>query len=164
MHVSPRARLRCGLGKPFRKGHDHAAEAVALGVTALTTSVVLASSALADAATTNKPAITAKPSHVMVSGATTLTGTGFPAGSRVQLSECGRTFWLAPEQPCNTDNTITVETNRYGRFKATFHVELCPDASVGKVVTERTCYIGRVQFGEDTGELQLAARIIVTYP
>ncbi len=136
----------------------------AFGVAALAAGVVFAASSPAGAAATAKPAITAKPSHVMVSGTTSLTGTGFPASSAVRLRECGRTSWLAPEQPCNTDNAITVETNRYGRFKTAFHVELCPDASVGKVVTERTCYIGRVQFGEDTGELQPAARIIVTYP
>ena len=134
------------------------------GVAALATSVLAAPGSLAGAATTIKPAISAKPSHVMVSSATTVTGTGFPASSRLQLRECGRRFWLAPEEPCNTDNAITVETDRHGRFKATFHVELCPDGSVGKFPTERTCYIGRVRFGEDTGELQPAARMIVTYP
>ena len=76
-----------------------------------------------------------------------------------------RTQILAvPEEACNTSNAITVETNRYGRFKATFHVELCPEGSAGRGPTKRICYIGRVQFGEDTGELQPAARIFVTYP
>jgi hypothetical protein len=129
------------------------------GIAALAASLVAAPS-LAHAA----PTITAKPSHVMVSSATALTGAGFVANSRLHLRECGRRFWLVPEEPCNTSNAITVETNRYGRFKATFHVELCPEGRVGKVPTERICYIGRVQFGEDTGELQPAARIIVTYP
>jgi hypothetical protein len=136
----------------------------AFGLAALTTSVVAAPSPIAQASTTTKPTITARPSHVMVSSATALTGTGFPSKSLLRLRECGRRFWLVPEEPCNTSNAITVETNRYGRFKATFHVELCPEGSVGKVPTERTCYIGRLQFGEDTGELQPAARIIVTYP
>jgi hypothetical protein len=134
------------------------------GIAALAIGVLAAPSLLAQATTTTGPTITAKPSHVMVSTATALAGTGFPADSRLQLRECGRRFWLAPKEPCNTSNAITVETNRNGRFRATFHVELCPEGSAGKMPTERICYIGRVQLGEDTGGLQPAARIIVTYP
>jgi hypothetical protein len=37
-------------------------------------------------------------------------------------------------------------------------------AALATTLLERTCYIGRVQFGEDTGELLPAAKVIVTYP
>ena len=118
----------------------------------------------AQAATATGPRITARPTHVRVSSATVLTGAGFPANAVLHLRECGRVFWLVPEEPCNTSNALTVETNRNGRFRTTFHVELCPDGAAGKHATERACYIGRLQFGEDTGEVQPAARITVTYP
>jgi hypothetical protein len=137
---------------------------LAFGIAAVAAGVLAAPSSLAQPATTTKPTITVRPSRVMVSSPTTVSGAGFPANSLLKLRECGRTFWLVPEEPCNTSNAITVKTDRYGHFKATFHVELCPEGKVGKGPTERTCYIGRVQFGEDTGELQPAARISVTYP
>jgi hypothetical protein len=138
---------------------------VTFGVAILaTTGAVAVPSSLARSASTIEPKITARPARVMVSSATSLTGVGFSANTQLQLRECGRVFWIAPEKVCNTGNAITVETNRFGRFKASFHVELCPEGTVGKHPTERTCYIGPVQFGEDTGELQPAVRIVVTYP
>ena len=39
-----------------------------------------------------------------------------------------------------------------------------PEGMPRKEITERTCYIGVVKFGEDTGELSPAAKLIVTYP
>ncbi len=135
-----------------------------LGAVAATVAATIAASPVAAGATATGPTITARPSHVMVSSATVLTGTRFPAHARLRLRECGRRFWLVPEEPCNTSNAITIETNRYGRFKATFDVELCPEGTTGKGPTERICYVGPVQFGEDTGELQPAARVVVTYP
>jgi hypothetical protein len=134
-----------------------------VGACVLAASLAASSGLIAQAASAT-PRITVRPANVMVGSPTTVTGSGFPARAQVPLRECGVRFWIDPEEPCNTANAITVETNGFGHFKTTFHVELCPDAAIGKVVTERTCYIGRVLFGEDTGELQPAARIIVTYP
>jgi hypothetical protein len=110
-----------------------------------------------------QPRITARPHSVMVRATATLKGSGFPANTVVQLEECGRTFWIDPSDPCIAGEE-TVTTDRNGRFHATFQVGLCPEGESGKMPTERTCYIGELVNGEDTGSLVGAAKITVTYP
>jgi hypothetical protein len=110
------------------------------------------------------PRITARPDNLMVRGHTTLKGSRFPPNAAIELRECGRTFWIVPEEPCNSANTIFVRTDAHGRFVTSFLVELCPEGMPGKVVTERTCYIGEPQPAEDSVTLLGATRITVTYP
>ena len=109
--------------------------------------------------------IVARPANLMVNGTTQLTGTGFPARSRVVLSECGATNWIAPRDPCDTTNTVTVTTGGGGGFTTPFKVQLCPRSTVTSPVTEETCYIGEIHpSGIDTIALLGAAKVIVTYP
>jgi hypothetical protein len=105
----------------------------------------------------------AYPTNVMVNTDTTLSGGGFPAHTTLKLRECGARFWLAPKDSCDTENARTVETNSRGRFKLSFKVQLCPEGEVSGP-TQRTCYIGVLKFGEDTGSLEPAARVLVSYP
>ena len=112
------------------------------------------------------PHIVARPNNLMVNATTTLTGTGFPAKSRVSLAECGAASWIAPRDPCDTTNTVTVTTNRAGGFTTPFKVQLCPRTTPPvPPVTEETCYVGEPHpTGVDTIALRGAARITVTYP
>jgi len=113
------------------------------------------------------PHIVATPNNVMVNTIIHLVGTGFPVRTQLTIAECGRTNWVVgAQQPCNTDNTISVVTNRRGRFAAQFKAEVCPDSvPPTPPVTRRTCYIGNPQpRGVDTITLVGAAKIIVTYP
>ncbi len=91
-------------------------------------------------------------------------GVGFAHRAAVTLRECGRTFWIVPEEPCNTGNEITVHTNARGSFTTSMKAEVCPEGEPGLAITERTCYIGVPKFGEDTGELSPSVKLIVTYP
>ncbi len=109
------------------------------------------------------PKINARPHSVMVNSNTTLKGRGFPANATLQLQECGFTSWLAPNDPCLPD-TVTVATDSRGRFQTSFKVGLCPEGKPTKEPTQRVCYVGELQTGEDTGSLVGAARLIVTYP
>lgn len=108
--------------------------------------------------------IMAKPKSVMVNTDTTLKGKGFPADTMIRLEECGATFWLAPKDPCDTENAQTVDTNAKGSFTTSFEVQLCPEGAPGKKPTSEICYIGVPSFGEDTGMLEPAARVTVTFP
>lgn len=110
------------------------------------------------------PSIKARPDNLMVGTSTTLKGRGFPANSTVQLRECGRTFWLDPQDPCNTANGLSVQTDAKGRFKVRIRAELCPEGEAGAIVTERACYVGEPEVGEDTEALVGAVKITVTYP
>lgn len=132
-------------------------------VCAATAASALAAAAPLAQAQAKQPKIKARPSTLMVNTTTTLTGSGFPANTVIQLRECGRTFWLAPDYPC-TENKEAVTTDRRGRFHTTFQAGLCPEGEPGKMPTERICYIGELVTGEDTGSLIGAARITVTYP
>jgi hypothetical protein len=116
------------------------------------------------ARTAPKPTITATPSSVMVNGHARLVGKHFAPHAVLALRECGRTFWLVPEDPCNTANAVSVRTNARGAFALQFKVELCPEGAQGEHVTERVCYVGALESGEDTQMLLGAARITVTYP
>jgi len=108
--------------------------------------------------------VKAHPADVMVNTDTTITGSGFPAHTMVSLKECGVTFWLAPNDPCNTENAKTVETNAKGRFTTPFEVQICPEGSPARQPNTRVCYIGVLRFGEDTGMLEPAAKVKVGYP
>ena len=102
----------------------------------------------------------------MVNGTTMLTGSGFPASNPVHLQECGSSFWIVPEEPCDTANEVTVMSDSSGRFSTPFTVQLCPRTVPPKPpVTRERCYIGEPQStGEDTVGLLGAVKITVTYP
>lgn len=110
------------------------------------------------------PVIKTHAENVMVDHRITLKGKNFPSNFVIHLRECGRTFWLEPNEPCNTVNEATVTTDAKGRFSVSFYVELCPEGEPGEIVTQRTCYIGEPQFGEDTGMLGPVVKIKGTYP
>jgi hypothetical protein len=118
----------------------------------------------AHAAKKKPPSIKARPDNLMVGASTTLKGRGFPADSTVQLRECGRTFWIDPQDPCNTANGLSVQTDGKGRFKVRMRAEVCPEGESGSIITERFCYVGEPEAGEDTEALVGAVKITVTYP
>lgn len=109
------------------------------------------------------PKLAAKPHKLMVGAETALKGRGFPPDTSIELRECGKTFWLAPADPC-LEEGATVTTDAKGRFQTTFKVGLCPEGEATKKPTQRVCYIGELVSGEDTGSLSGAARLLVTYP
>ena len=126
---------------------------------------LLAGSPLAEADGKAKPGkLKVKPHDVMVNTSVTVKGKGFAPKTLVTLRECGRTFWLVPEEPCNTGNVVSVQTSARGSFTTSMRAEVCPEGMPGKAITERTCYIGVPKFGEDTVELVPFAKLIVTYP
>ena len=130
---------------------------------ALATLLAVTAVSSADAAAAQK--LKAHPKKVMVDTDTTLKGSGFQANTTVTLEECSATFWIFPSFPCNTANEQTVKTDAKGRFTASFKVELCPEeAPPAGGATKRTCYIGVPKAVEDTGMLEPAARVIVSYP
>jgi hypothetical protein len=115
-------------------------------------------------AATSSPKIKANPRSVMVNTETTLTGKGFPANTTITLEECGRTFWLAPEDPCLDEDAKTVKTNAKGNFQTPFRVGVCPEGKRTKKPTQEVCYVGELVTGEDTGSLVGPAKLIVTWP
>jgi hypothetical protein len=111
------------------------------------------------------PVITANPNNLMVNTNTTLTGRHFARAKALRLVECSRTAWVVVAQnPCDTNNIVTVTTNRAGGFTTRFKAELCPDATrVGPTAVR--CYIGVPRpSGVDTVTLEAAVAITVTYP
>ena len=121
----------------------------------------------AGAVSTTPPHIVAKPNNAMVNTKISLTGTGFAAHTKLVVKECSSTNWVVVAQhPCDTDNTISVTTDRHGRFTSRFKLELCPRSNPGPgPVTKETCYIGNPQpRGVDTITLVGAAKVTVTYP
>ncbi len=71
----------------------------------------------------------------------------------ITLRECGRTFWIVPEEPCNRQRGHRTDERDAASFTTSMKAEVCPEGMPGKEITERTCYIGVPKFGEDTGEL-----------
>jgi hypothetical protein len=122
----------------------------------------LASSA--SAVTPAASSITADPNNLMVNTDTVLTGKNFAPRTKVHLTECAKTYWIAPQNPCNTNNTQNVTTNALGRFRTKFKAEVCPGgARVGPTAVR--CYIGVVKgTGVDTVALVPSVKIVVTYP
>jgi hypothetical protein len=111
------------------------------------------------------PHIVAKPNSVMVNTTTKLTGTHFPASTKITIKECPQTLWVVPANPCDTDNSITVKTNAQGQFHAVFTVHTCPDTVATPPGTSQTCYIGDPHpSGIDTITLEGAVKITVTGP
>ncbi len=106
----------------------------------------------------------AHPKSVMINTDTTIAGSGFAPNTMVTLTECGATSWLAPNDPCNTENVKTVETNAKGRFRTPFEVQFCPEAKRAHQPTTVICYVGVQYYIEDVGKLEPAARLKVTYP
>ena len=128
---------------------------------------ITAAAAGATTPTTTPPHIVATPNNVMVNTTVTLAGFGFPAHATLLIEECGATSWVVvAQQPCDTNNTITIATDALGRFTAPFKVELCPRVTTGTgPITREKCYIGNPQpRGVDTIRLVGAARVTVTYP
>jgi len=123
----------------------------------------LCSAAVATASSTEAK-ITAHPRNVMINTETTIKGRGLPANTTIVLRECGKTFWLDPTDPCSEEATKSVLTDAKGRFRTTIKVGLCPEGEATKRPTQRVCYVGRFVGGEDTGSLEGAARLLVSYP
>ena len=108
--------------------------------------------------------IVARPTHLMVNQIVGLTGTGFAPATSLTLVECSLTNWIVPQNPCLSDNSVTVTTSISGSFATSMRAEICPAVSP-PAGTERTCYIGiRQPTGVDTVRLEAAARIVVSWP
>jgi hypothetical protein len=130
---------------------------------ALATIIAIAPVAVAHAAP-GAEKLMAHPKSVMINTDTTIAGSGFPAHTMVSLTECGATSWLAPNEPCNTENATTVETNAKGRFKTPFEMQFCPEGKHAHQPTTVICYVGVRYYIEDVGKLEPAAKVKVTYP
>ena len=109
------------------------------------------------------PTVTVRPDNVMVNTDIHVLGQHFDAGQTLTLAECGKTSWIAPKNPCDTDNTVTVTTNGKGKFKTQMKVEACPGKAHQPGLSQ-TCYIGVETLGIDNGSLQPYASIVVTFP
>jgi hypothetical protein len=110
------------------------------------------------------PKVKATPHKVMVNTTVALKGKHFAPNTTIKLLECGKTFWLAPSNPCLEENAKEVTTDAKGRFETSFKAGVCPEAERTKHPTEVVCYVGEVVFGEDTGELVGAGKVFVSYP
>jgi hypothetical protein len=117
------------------------------------------------AGATPTPHISAHPNSVMVNTDTTLVGKHFQPDTSLTLAECSQKNWVAPRNPCNTTNTVTVTTDTKGGFDTGFKVETCPGGvNKGPGFSER-CFIGvPTPSGVDTVDLVGAVRITVTGP
>jgi len=145
---------------PHRFALTLAAAAAAGGLLAAT---MLVSAAAATTATS--PHIVAHPDSVMVNKTTKLTGTHFKANQTITIKECSQQTWIAPQNPCDTKNPITVTTNAKGQFKGTLTVHTCPGVTPVTPGFVETCYIGApVGTGIDTLNLLGAVAITVTGP
>ncbi len=131
---------------------------------ALTAIIAIVPVAVAQAAPGTEKLMMAHPKSVMINTDTTIAGKGFPANTMVTLTECGATFWIVPNEVCNTENVTTVETNKKGRFKTPFEMKLCPEGQHARQPTTVICYVGVQSFVEDTGKLEPADKVKVTYP
>ena len=127
--------------------------------------IAIAGTPAARAHARTKPGeLTVKPGDVMVNTTVTVRGRGFADRATITLHECGRTSWLVPDEPCGSANVVSIETNAHGGFSTSMKAEVCPEGMPGKVITERTCYVGVEKVIEDTGALAPSAKLIVTYP
>ncbi len=135
-----------------------------LGRSAVAAAALALCCAAVAAASPGEAKLTVHPRKAMVNTETTVKGRGFPASTTIVLRECGRTFWLDPADPCVEGATTSVMTDAKGRFQTTIKVGLCPEGEMTKKPTQRICYVGRFVGGEDTGSLEPATRLVVTYP
>ncbi len=116
-------------------------------------------------AAVSSPHVKAQPNNVMVDTSVSLTGVRFPAKSTFTVKECSATAWIAPQNPCSTNNAVSVTTNRRGRFLASLKAGVCAGGKRGKEPTSVICYVGEPQpNGVDTISLVGAVKITVTYP
>lgn len=113
------------------------------------------------AGASTSPRIVANPRSVMVNSATKLTGSNFPASTRITIKECSSTSWYVLANPCVS--AIKVKTNASGGFKTSMTIHGCPGSS--GTGTSETCYVGEpTPYGVDTMTLTGAAKITVTVP
>jgi len=112
------------------------------------------------------PRISAKPDNVMVNTDTRLSGRNFAPSTQLTLAECAQTNWIAPQDPCDTNNTVTVTTSAKGTFRATMKVEVCPAKVNGSPNgLAAHCFIGVPRdTGVDTIALSPHTKMEVTYP
>jgi hypothetical protein len=131
---------------------------------ALAAIVTLVPASSAAALPLTGPTIVAHPNNLMVNTDTTLVGRNFRPATTLHLAECGKTMWVVPSSPCDTNNTVTVTTSPSGGFSTPFKAELCP-GGVRVGPTAVRCYIGVPKpTGIDTETLKAAVAITVTYP
>jgi hypothetical protein len=113
-------------------------------------------------ASTGSPRIVAHPHNLMVNTQTHLTGTNFKPSTSLTVKECGQKNWIVPQNPCDSTNSIVVETNTRGQFKSVFTVQTCPGGTPGFA---EKCYMGvPTPSGVDTITLLGAATVVVTGP
>ena len=123
----------------------------------------LAVPAAGAAAPTAGAHIVAHPDSVMVDTATRLTGTHFPAKTKITIKECTERNWIVPQNPCDA-SPVRVRTNAKGTFQIEFTVHTCPGDSRTPGFSQ-TCYVGEPTIsGLDTQTLTAAATITVTGP
>ncbi len=109
------------------------------------------------------PTIVARPDSVMVDRTTRLTGTHLPAKTTITIEESAEQNWIAPQDPCDTTNALTVTTNGAGRFKGVLTVHTC--STSGTPGFSETCYVGEPKgSGVDTVTLVGSVAITVTGP
>jgi hypothetical protein len=120
--------------------------------------------ASAGAQPSTPPHIVLTPNNVMVNQTVSVRGTGFPRDASLRLEECSLTRWVVTQNPCLSNNAVTVSTNRAGAFETTMKAEICPAVSPPQG-TQRTCYVGVPRpSGIDTVRLEGAARLVVSWP
>lgn len=135
--------------------------AILISLAATATSFCVTSAAAA----MGSPHINVQPNNVMVNTSIALTGVRFRANSTFTIKECSTTAWIAPQNPCSSNNAISVTTNKRGRFHASLKADVCANGQRGKEPTSVICYVGKPQpTGVDTIALVGAAKITVTYP
>jgi len=98
----------------------------------------------------------------MVNTKTKLVGTNFKPSTSLTIEECGQKNWIAPQDPCDSTNSIVVVTNSRGQFKSPFTVQTCPGGTPG--FAERCCIGVPTPTGVDTVTLLGAATVVVTGP
>ena len=131
---------------------------------AIVTFAAVGPNSAAGASSPTAPQIVVKPNNAMINTKVALTGTGFPAGTKLTIKECSAKSWIVPQKRCVANNSVSVRTDRRGRFTSRLEVELC-GGKRGSEPTSQICYIGEPQpRGVDTITLVGAARVVVTYP
>jgi hypothetical protein len=123
-----------------------------------------ASAGAASDAVSRGPHIRVHPASAMVNTSIELQGSHFAPDQQITIEECSAKRWIAPQNPCNTTNLVSVETNSKGAFHHSLLALLCPLNPPPPGVS-RTCYVGEPA-GKDVDVLTLlgAATITVTGP
>jgi hypothetical protein len=117
-----------------------------------------------------KPHIVVSPDSAPVGSSISVHGTHFSAETKVRIEECSAKSWIAPQNPCAKHDTLTVTTDKAGRFNGTMTAEICPSPRQsargrGAHGYAQYCYVGEPQpQGVDVIHLSAARRIEVTGP